>query len=162
MFESVELGDYTKRILSDNEVSEDEYMKMINFLGKQGWSEIKDSIPFFVEMSDSGDYNTTRVRFRKMEILYNNLIDGLNKFEEVEDYFVEWMDDRSSGIEVIPEPTYSRILFNFKYTDLSNMLEKLAMIDNKFKRSRCKYNVVRLVDKGDNNITISIYLNFKQ
>lgn len=52
IFERLDINDSTKKVLSDFGISEDEYEKMIEFIGKLGYSEVKYELPFLSKWDD--------------------------------------------------------------------------------------------------------------
>ena len=97
IFERLDINDSTKKVLSDFGVSEDEYEKMITFLGKLGLYDIRNNLPFLYNWDN---FNIGYDDMRKLVNFYEKKIKIDIESKELEDYFLDLIDDKSQPLEV--------------------------------------------------------------
>lgn len=136
------LSDQTKKVLSDFGISEDEYENMISFIGKLGYTDVKNELPF---LSKWDNFNVGYDQMRNIYNFYKKKKDISDKSKEVEDFFLDLIEIENS--DIIPSFDYEgkTVRFTIKtkqsLVDISNILMD---IDKRFKRSEIIYKITNV------------------
>lgn len=143
IFERLDINDSTKKVLSDFGVSEDEYEKMITFLGKLGLYDIRNNLPFLYNWDN---FNIGYDDMRKLVNFYEKKIKIDIESKELEDYFLDLIDDKSQPLEVKFNHSYQYvdILFDHKKMNLLEISNHLTSIDKRFKRAKKSYKILSI------------------
>lgn len=139
IFERLDLNDSTKKVLSDFGLSEDEYEEMMEFIGKLGYTDVKNELPF---LSKWDDFNVGYDQMRMIVNFYEKKKGVSDKSKEVEDFFLDLIEIDN---DVVPSFNYSDKTVRFtirskqSLMDISNII---ADIDKRFNRSNVDYEVI--------------------
>ena len=140
-FESQSFNPQTLKILNDMGVTEEEYKKDIELIGKQYYSMVMKNIPFYGKMIDN-DYNLTGYdNARKFFNFCDSLKKEIESFEEVEDYFINIIEVGNNDIKIKSFPNDKTFEFRFVYQSLTDVSKCLDIIDKRFKIGNVKYSI---------------------
>lgn len=155
IFESRDLTDDTKKVLKDLDITESEYDDMISFIGMLGFHEVRNALPFLAKWDN---FNLGYEHMIKLIDFYNLKKIQIEKSEEIEDYFLDMMDDKNQSIEIKFNHTYRcvEISFNAKeMKDLSTLSKLILKIDDRFKRANREYKIVNIFNRINDETSVS-------
>jgi hypothetical protein len=143
IFEAKQLNGITQKLLIDNDLTQDQYMDMVDFVGKFGYGEVNGQLPFLVTMIDRDDYNIGSVDLSKLIQFYKKKKRKDEEMESTEDYFLDLIEGDKS-IKVTFGKGDNTIIMTIDYSDLADLGNKLVDIDRRFKRANQEYDIESL------------------
>jgi hypothetical protein len=144
LFESRQLNGITQKVLIDADLTKDQYMEMIDFVGRCGYSEVKAKLPFLIEMIETNNYNISRWNLDNLIGFYKMKKAKVDELESIEDYFLDIIEDKSNDIRIGIPKDDNIIDIRIIYTDLSDLGQKMAEIDKRFKRAGQEYRIYQM------------------
>ncbi len=150
MFESefqylgTKLNDNTKKILKDFGLTESEYEEILKFIGKLGSYDVSNAVPFAARWND---FNFGYDQIRQILNYYYSKKEEIEKSEEIEDYFLDLIEDKSQSIEIKFNHAYQYVDISFdakEMKDLTTLSKFILMIDERFKRANKKYKITNI------------------
>jgi len=146
IFESAELTKDTLKIIDDFGYTEKDYEEMIRYLSIQQVMNLSSIRDFFDDMYDDDDYNINSYeKMRKMDKLYCKLKGVIDKFEEeVEDYLLALREDH--GMTLVSYPSDNKVVIQFDFENLSDISNKISLIEKRLVKGEIKYSLVRVSD----------------
>jgi hypothetical protein len=144
LFESKRLNGITQKALIDADLTKDQYMEMIDFVGRCGYSEVKAALPFLLRMIEEDNYDISALDLSMLIRFYKMKKAKVDELESIEDYFLDIIEDKSNDIRIGITKDDNTIDIRIIYTDLSDLGQKMAEIDKRFKRAGQEYRIYQM------------------
>lgn len=148
IFESNQLNGITQKSLINANLTKDQYMDMIDFVGRCGYSEVKESLPFLLKMIEDDNYDISELDLSMLIRFYKLKKAKVEDLESVEDFFLDIIEDKSNDIRVDVPKDDNVIGIRIYFTDFGDLSIKLGDIDRRFKRSGKKYDMTSMESLG--------------
>lgn len=137
----------TFKVLDDFGVSEPEYLKMIEFIGKLGYTEVKSALPFLITMYDRNDFSIGYDNFKKLLNFYEIKSKEREELEKAEDFFLDLIEDKSN-IKIEFDRNQKLMFAYITYDNLTEISDSLKEIERRITRSQKKYKIVDIINDG--------------
>jgi hypothetical protein len=141
-----ESDDITEKILLDFGLTEEEFIDIIDFIGEQEYSKVKELVPFIIDIKNDNYNISSYDNMRKLLNAYDYFKKKSDIIDEVEDYFLDITENPSSGITIQFSKSAGIIIIIAEFDSLSDISNKLNEIEKRLKRSNVEYKIESIRD----------------
>jgi len=150
----------TLKVLDDFGISESEYLKIIEFVGKLGYSEVTSALPFLETMYERGDFSIGYDSLRKLLNFYEIKSKEIEELEKAEDFFLDLIEIKDNNIKVEFDRNQKLMFVYITYNNLTEISDSLKEIERRIIRSQKEYRIVDIINDGKFDISKEKDINY--